>query len=61
MDFERIYAFLLIGGGIFGLYSAVKGESIEKSDEPKLSKNVSRAIFAVTGIVLIVFGVLRLR
>ncbi|RLD04229.1 MAG: hypothetical protein DRI32_06065 [Chloroflexi bacterium] len=61
MEFERIYALFLIGGGIFSLYSAAKGESIEKSDEPKLSKNASRAIYAVTGIILIIFGVLRLR
>jgi hypothetical protein len=60
MDFEKIYAFLLVVSGIFGIYSAIKGKSIEKSDEPKLSKNTSRAIFAVTGIVLIVFGILRL-
>ena len=61
MEFDRIYAIFLIGGGIFGLYSAVKGVSIEKSDEPKLSKNASRAIYAVTGIILIIFGILRLR
>ncbi|MBT3322401.1 MAG: hypothetical protein HN392_08970 [Anaerolineae bacterium] len=60
MDIERIYAFLLIGGGIFGLGAAFRGDSIEASDEPKLSQNTSRAIYAVTGITVIIFGILRL-
>ena len=60
MGFETIYAFILIAGGIFGLRSALRGDSIEASETPKLSRNTSRVIFAITGIVLLVFGVLRL-
>ena len=60
MDIEIIYAFFLIGGGVFGLRAAFRGDNIEASDEPKLSKNASRIIYAVTGIVLIFFGILRL-
>ena len=61
MDIETVYAFLLVAGGIFGLRAAFRGDSIEASDEPKLSKNASRAIYAVTGIILIFFGILRLK
>ena len=61
MDIERIYALILIGAGVLGLRSAIMGESIEKSDDPKLSKTASRIIYALTGLVLIFFGVLRLQ
>ena len=60
MDFENLYAFILIGAGIFSLMSAVQGKSIEKSENPRLSKRTSGLVYALTGIVLIVFGILRL-
>jgi len=60
MDFESFYALILLGAGIFSLKSAVQGKSIESSENPKLSKTTSRVIYALTGIVLIIFGVLRL-
>ena len=61
MNFESLYAFFLIGAGVFSLTSAAQGKSIEAAEKPKLSKNTSRAIYALTGIVLIVFGILRLK
>lgn len=60
MDFENVYAFILIGAGIFSLTNAVQGKSIEASENPKLSKRTSRIFYALMGIMLIVFGVLRL-
>ena len=60
MDFMTLYAFLLIGAGIFGLRAAYLGWNIEASENPKLSKKTSRVIYALTGILLIVFGILRL-
>ena len=60
MDFENFYAFILFAAGIFSLKSAVQGKSIESSENPKLSKKASRVIYSLTGVVLIVFGVLRL-
>jgi len=61
MDIETLYAWILIGAGIFGLRAAYRGESIEASETPRLSQRTSRIIYAVTGIVLIFFGILRLR
>ncbi len=61
MDFENLYAFILIGAGIFSLTSAVQGKSIEAAEKPRLSKRTSFLVYALTGIMLIVFGVLRLR
>ena len=60
MDFMTLYAFILIGAGIFGLRAAFLGLNIEASENPKLSKTASRVIYALTGIVLIIFGILRL-
>ena len=60
MDIETIYAFVLIAAGIFGLRSAFRGDSIEASETPKLSEKTSRVIYALTGIILLVFGILRL-
>jgi len=61
MDYMTLYAFLLIGAGIFGLRAAFRGDSIEASENPRLSQKTSRIIYALTGIVLIVFGILRLK
>jgi len=60
MDFMTLYAFVLIGAGIFGLRAAFLGWDIEAAEKPKLSKKTSRVIYALTGIMLIIFGVLRL-
>ncbi len=61
MDFESFYAFLLIGAGIWSLLAAFRGESIEASENPRLSQRTSRIIYLLTGIVLIFFGILRLK
>ncbi len=50
----------MIGGGIVGLRAAYLGTNLEASENPKLSRKTSRVIYALTGIVLIVFGILRL-
>ncbi|RLD05099.1 MAG: hypothetical protein DRI32_04605 [Chloroflexi bacterium] len=60
MDFENIYAVFLIGAGIFSLTSAVQGKSIEASDTPRLSKRTSALVYGGTGILLIIFGIMRL-
>ncbi len=60
MDFENMYAFFMIGAGIFSLTSAAQGKSIEASDTPRTSKRTSQVIYGLTGVVLIVFGILRL-
>ena len=60
MDFENTYAFFLIGAGIFSLTSAAQGKSIEASETPRLSERTSRIFYALMGIMLIVFGIMRL-
>ena len=60
MDFMTLYAFILIGAGIFGLRAAYLGWNIEASENPKLSKKTSRVIYVLTSVVLIIFGILRL-
>lgn len=61
MNFESLHTFILFAAGIFSISRAVQGKSIEASDNPRLSKNTSRAIYAVTGVVLLFLGILRLQ
>ncbi len=61
MDFNTVYGFILVGAGIFSLRAAFLGWNIEASETPKLSKSASRVIYILTGIVLIVFGILRIK
>ncbi len=60
MDSNNLYAFVLIAAGIYGLRSAMQGKNIDSSENPRLSKRASGIIYALTGIVLIVLGILRL-
>ncbi|NQU30985.1 MAG: hypothetical protein HQ525_09995 [Anaerolineae bacterium] len=60
MDFNTLYGFILIGAGLYGLRAAYLGMDIEKSETPRFSRKTSRVIYAATGIVLIIFGILRL-
>jgi len=61
MDFESLYTFVLFAAGIFSLVSAIQGKSIEAAENPRLSKTTSRIFYTVTGILLIVFAILRLQ
>jgi len=60
MDFESLHTFILFAAGAFSIASAVQGKSIEASDDPRISKKTSRIIYAVTGILLLFLGILRL-
>ncbi len=60
MEFETLYAYILIGAGIFSLVSAAQGKSIEAAENPRLSQRTSRIIYIVTGLVLLLFGFFRL-
>ncbi len=61
MEFETLYAYILVVAGILSLANAVQGKSIEASENPRLSQNASRIIYALTGALLLLFGFLRLK
>ncbi|MBT3337998.1 MAG: hypothetical protein HN855_10865 [Anaerolineae bacterium] len=61
MDFETLYAYILVAAGIFSLMSAAQGKSIEAAEKPRLSPRISKIIYTITGLVLLFFGYLRLQ